>query len=110
MPVHDRAIEVGKLVAKHVDLPIALTRFRLSKPDPSDLRIGVGNGWDRRVIRLRTEGKDRVSEHELRVVVGHVSELGPSRDVPGGPDTGHVRPERGVHFHRTPVELDAKRL
>ncbi len=108
LPLHDRAVQVGEVVAVRVGPD--LVGLRLVDADVGHLRIRVGDPGDGRVVDLRGEGEEGVAEGGLRHVVGNVGELEAPGDVPGRPDAGRRGPEGVVHPDGGPVGLHARLL
>ena len=87
--VEDRAVEVGKIIARDLVGDPAFARFLLVEADAGDLRIGIddhGKRWQRR-LRGR-EGESSALIAADAVSAGRMGELQPADHVACGEDGG----------------------
>src|SRR5207247_445644 len=81
-PLHDRAVELGKVGAEHLGPLARRGRLLHGHPDARHFRFREGHPRNDPVVHRGRERRERVPHDDLRHVVGDVGELQAARDVP----------------------------
>src|SRR3954467_8048614 len=76
-----RAVVLMVGPAQHADRLLAFPRLRLGKTDMRKLGLGERDPWNEIIVGFGAQAKQRVSDHDARMVVRCMGELRPTSHV-----------------------------